>query len=151
EQRLYVGGWFDELDGAPLRSIAVYDEGRWRQLGDAFDGVTAMAIAELGAGEASLYASGWEGSGEEGKLARWDGAQWTTVAESSRGDAHILSLHDADGPGPAPTELIAGGVFTMIGGVEARQIASYNGATWSPLGDGLEDYPIAIASHDADG
>ena len=36
-------------------------------------------------------------------------------------------------------ELIAGGDFTTAGGTRASYIARWNGATWQPLGSGMND------------
>jgi hypothetical protein len=46
------------------------------------------------------------------------------------------------GGGPA---LYAGGWFFEIAGVQARQIAKWDGVAWSPLGTGLPIYPSAMA------
>jgi hypothetical protein len=42
-------------------------------------------------------------------------------------------------------DLIAGGAFSSVGGVAARNIARWNGWAWAPLGSGMEE-----SFHDAD-
>jgi len=40
------------------------------------------------------------------------------------------------------TDLYAGGSFTAAGGVAARNIARWNGSTWSALGTGMDPWPV---------
>jgi hypothetical protein len=70
------------------------------------------------------------GGGATGFVARLDGDTFTTVEAGF--DAPVLLL-DAVGP----TDVIASGAFTSVGGVAASQIARWNGTAWRPLGDGL--------------
>ena len=61
-------------------------------------------------------------------------------------NGHLLALseHD-DGGGPA---LFAGGDFTSAGGVEALDVAKWDGRGWSALGsgvDGISPYVAALA------
>lgn len=50
-------------------------------------------------------------------------------------DVEAFAIFD-DGRGDGPA-LIVGGQFSMAGGVEARGIARWDGASWSPLGSGV--------------
>ncbi len=54
---------------------------------------------------------------------------------------------DPDGAGPQPEWLVAGGVFTSIGGVAANHIAMRDPATgqWQPLGSGIPTSVNALA------
>ena len=51
----------------------------------------------------------------------------------STGSVVALAVFD-DGSGPVP---YAGGSFTTIGGVQANNIAKWDGTSWSPLGTGM--------------
>ena len=55
-----------------------------------------------------------------------------------------LAVHD-DGNGP---ELYAGGNFTQAGGVDAMNIAKWDGRQWSPLGLGTEGSVAALEVYD---
>jgi trimeric autotransporter adhesin len=58
-----------------------------------------------------------------------------------------LAVFD-DGGGPA---LYAGGMFDTAGGVPASGIAKWDGATWSPLGEGMNAGVLALAVADDGG
>jgi hypothetical protein len=67
---------------------------------------------------------------------KWNGSTWSGLPGMS-GDSLIgiaeLAVFD-DGSGPA---LYVGGRFSSIGGVTARNIAKWDGTSWSALGAGL--------------
>lgn len=48
-----------------------------------------------------------------------------------------MTTWDPDGPGPLPATLVVGGAFSTAGGVPAEAIACWDGATWQPLGAGI--------------
>jgi hypothetical protein len=52
-----------------------------------------------------------------------------------------------DGMGGGP-QLYVGGGFTSAGGVNALNIARWNGSTWSAVGDGLNAFVTALTVHD---
>ncbi|MFQ5599744.1 MAG: hypothetical protein ACE5G2_04230 [Candidatus Krumholzibacteriia bacterium] len=56
----------------------------------------------------------------------------------------VWSLLEYDGG------LIAGGDFTMAGGVVAYNIARWDGTSWSPLGTGMNDAVFTLAVHEGD-
>jgi hypothetical protein len=58
-----------------------------------------------------------------------------------------LAVFD-DGDGPA---LYAGGVFTTAGGGGANFIARWDGASWSPVGTGMDNYVFALSVFDDGG
>src|SRR5690349_4041386 len=43
-------------------------------------------------------------------------------------------------------ELIAGGTFTIAGGVPVNRIAAWNGSSWRALGNGIEAPPAGLRS-----
>lgn len=68
---------------------------------------------------------------------QWNGGSWTSIGAAAGGGPYFdsygvkaLAVYDGD--------LIAGGHFDTIAGVRANRIARWNGATWSPLGGGVE-------------
>jgi hypothetical protein len=63
----------------------------------------------------------------------------------------VLTVFDDDGDGPNPPALYAGGWFTMAGGVPANNIAKWDGTSWSPLGQGVNDQVWDLAVFDDDG
>ncbi len=47
-------------------------------------------------------------------------------------------IWDPDGAGPKPELLIVGGKFTDVTGIPVSRVASYDGAVWKPLGEGVD-------------
>jgi hypothetical protein len=81
-------------------------------------------------------------------IARWNGQSWQPLSQSSgeglswAGTA--LAVFDG-GQGP---RLIVAGEFAEAGGLQARQIASWDGSQFAPLGGGLDGEVLTLAVHD---
>lgn len=90
-------------------------------------------------------------------IARWDGFEWSSVAQGlgAGGTNFIFGLsgYDADGPGPGLSRLVACGTFANAGNVQVKNIAQWNGSSWSAMGVGFPPTAVmrAVASHDPDG
>lgn len=91
-------------------------------------------------------------------LARWDAQRWADVGGGitvpSNASVTGLGRFDPDGSGPMPEVLVAAGSFTQIGGVAAPGVATWNGTTWSPLGQGVVTFAgwqTSFAQFDPDG
>jgi hypothetical protein len=149
---LYAGGVFTSAGGVAADRVARWDGSGWAALsGGVFGGVFALATHDDGGGSGSaLYVGGsftTAGGAAVNRIARWDGASWSTLASGMNSSVHALAVHD-DGGGP---DLYAGGIFTTAGGVSARRIASWDGASWSPLGTGILGAAYALVTHDDGG
>ncbi|MCU0304045.1 MAG: hypothetical protein MUC56_08320, partial [Thermoanaerobaculales bacterium] len=148
---LYVGGFFETAGGVTSNRIARWDGTVWSSLigpsANGTDGlVYDLAVFDDGAGQ-DLYVGGCfdtAGGVTVDGIARWDGVEWSAVAGPSGsgvdGDCVVsLTVWD-DGTGPA---LYVGGGFTSAGGVEARNIARWDGVVWSalegPAGNGVDN------------
>ena len=148
---LYAGGSFFGTY-APTHSVARWDGTTWLPLpGDAAGGVLRLEVFDdgLGGGPA-LYVGGsfcvQSGPDESAcGLARWDGMTWSDVGLAAI--VYGMSVYD-DGTGRGPA-LFVSGMFDSAGGTPARNIASWDGAQWSPLGEGLgedgTDIEVAVA------
>jgi hypothetical protein len=112
------------LEAGTIRSLAAYDEG---------------------AG-ARLFAGGsFDVAGNAHAVARWDGATWVGIDNFGGGkDARTLCVFD-DGVQPV---LVVAGEFVTSGPVASRNIASWNGTTWSGLGTGLNGIAHALCTFD---
>jgi hypothetical protein len=67
-------------------------------------------------------------------IARWNGSAWAPFGSGLTGVATprghtLMTLPNGD--------LVVGGEFTVVDGVEATSIARWDGASWSPFGSGL--------------
>ncbi len=151
---LYVGGYFDSVNGITANNIARWDGQNWEALGtglpltsDQLWGVNELIVYDDGSGP-ELYAGGFEFEGFDG-IARWDGSVWSSVGTFTtdpfgQDQIHTLAVHD-DGQGDA---LFMGGSFLMdtVDGVPASigGVARFKGGTWSGLGAGLSSFGNAL-------
>jgi hypothetical protein len=134
---LFVGGRFDRIGGVPTRNIAKWDGVKWGTLNEGITGwiVQALEFDKNG----NLYAGGVfdkAGTLVAHNVAKWDGTEWSCLGDGIQRDPDSY---------PAVTSLVidnkgvlyAGGKFGIAGGVEARNIAKWNGISWSSLGSGI--------------
>ena len=132
---LFAGGWFTTAGGMEANYIARWDPGApggWSSLGNGMnDRVYALTVynGELVAGGDFLLADGSAAN----HIARWDpGAPVPWQALGSGISSGVGALMEYNG------ELVVGGYFTTAGGTPASKIARWDGATWSPLGSGMQ-------------
>ncbi|MCP4899313.1 MAG: hypothetical protein GY906_20305, partial [bacterium] len=159
-EALYAGGGFTSAGGVTVNHIAKWDGTSWSALsGPSGTGVTtssvmAMTVFNNGSVE-ELYAGGnftLAGGVPANYIAKWDGASWSALSESSGGGltttVRALEVYD-DGNGEA---LYAGGGFTSASGSIVNYIAKWDGASWSalfgPSGTGVDDTVRALAVFD---
>jgi len=149
-EALYAdGGWsWDGAEGSVVR----WSQGAWERVGGPTDGqVNALCVFDDGQGLA-LFAGGWFvtiGGATLNGIARWDGLDWVPLAGGLMdggfpGSVTALHVHDF-GAGP---RLVVGGEFDAAGGISARNVAVWDGATWSALGPGFDGPVHALATFD---
>jgi hypothetical protein len=136
---LFVAGEFTVAGGVPAGKIARWDGAQWSSVGG---GLSAIAVRALrvfdddGAGPRApaLYAGTEEAFGS-GRVVKWDGSAWTTVARvGGGGGAHALAVVDFDGSGPSPGVLVGGGEFREVACPERRRGPSGDAAARLPGG-----------------
>lgn len=66
------------------------------------------------------------------RIAAWDGTTWSSLGSGLNAEVQTLELWDADGEGPQPALLVAGGRFSGPG-LGQRGVATWNGTAWSYL------------------
>ena len=96
------------------------------------DDVHTLVSFDDGSGPA-LYAGGsfdTAGSTSAHGIAKWDGANWSSLGGDFAGYVSSLVVFD-DGSGPA---LYAGGTFSTSGGTSGHRVARWNGTSWASLG-----------------
>lgn len=136
--RLIAGGWFTEAGGVPCDGIAQWNGSAWQALGGGVAGgsptgvnaLVALSDGELIAGGSFTSAGGVPCN----RVARWDGNTWQPLGSGIGGGfpREVYSLAVLPNG-----ELVAGGIFTMAGGVTCNNIARWDGSVWQPLGAGL--------------
>ena len=101
----------------------------WQPLGTGLgaSGSTVGAVATFPDNSIVAYADGLLPS-----FMRWDGTAWRAFGSPNL-DAGVWSLVRL-----ANNDLLVGGSFRNIGGIQANRIARWNGTTWSTLGTGID-------------
>jgi hypothetical protein len=149
---LYAAGEFSTAGGVAVNNITKWDGSSWSSLGPGLQGtVRTLVVFDDGSGPA-LYAGGTftQADGSPGNyIAKWDGSAWSPLDSGVSGGGALtgvtaLIVFD-DGSGPA---LYAGGTFTQAGGIPARNIARWDGTSWSALGSGVNGFVAALTVFD---
>ncbi len=127
-------GQFSNAGGTPANQVALWRNGAWQAMGSGLGtgNNSVHALAQLPNGSVvaggSFIMSGMPLSTV--RVARWDGAAWSSLATTGSGEVWSLAtLPNGD--------LIAGGAFADINGVPMLNVARWNGSSWSAMGPGL--------------
>jgi trimeric autotransporter adhesin len=138
---LYVAGNISSAGGVPVNKIAKWNGRVWSDVGGGVTGADAVLINaaavfdEDGPGplRPALFVGGTffsAGGAPASKIARWDGASWTSLGGFTNEIVRSLVVHD-DGSSPA---LYAAGTHFDQTGQNIRAVAKWNGTTWAPVG-----------------
>jgi hypothetical protein len=150
---LCAAGNFTTAGSINANYIATWNGSSWAVLGKGVSGAPSgsnTTVEALCVYNGNLYAGGIFDSAGGNKLANgiamWNGTTWSTfgrgaISTNSAAVASVSSLVVFNG------NLYAAGMFDSIGGVAARNVAEWNGTTWSALGKGV----YAVPSGNVDG
>jgi hypothetical protein len=124
--KLCVMGNFTELEGVPVRNIALWNGTTWEALGTG----VANSITSAKVYQNDLYVAGSfneAGGVPAKKIAKWNGTSWSDVGMSITGNSWngIRNLVTCG------NLLFALGEFDEIGNQTADDIASWNGQQWT--------------------
>ncbi len=149
--RLFAAGEFLRAGGVVASGVARWDGAQWTPVGGGLCcGVHALAVFDAGGGPA-LYAGGSfevNGSSRVDGVARWNplSQTWSAVGTGFQGGRPtVVRALAATQIGGVPA-LIAGGTFDAASGVPARNLARWDGALWSPVGQGTDGAVHALRS-----
>ena len=155
---LFVGGLFSSAGGVPASRISKWDGQTWSALGSGipagfyFPDDLVVYDDGLGGGPA-LYMTGAfssVGGVPASQIARWNGSSWSGLGSGVNSTtSHCLAVFD-EGTGSGPS-LFVGGLSVSAGGFLVNWIARWDGATWSGLDDGVDDWVGAMAAADLPG
>ncbi|MCC6678086.1 MAG: immunoglobulin domain-containing protein [Phycisphaerales bacterium] len=157
---LIVAGAFTQAGGVQTGGVAAWDGQSWSALSPGVPSIDALTCYDPdGAGPAPerLIAGGYFlsiGGVAANSIAAWNGETWAPLGGGVTGPlvgVSSLTTHDPDGSGPAPNQLIAGGLFRLAGSAIARNIAAWDGTTWSGFGAGFNNEIQVVSSFDPDG
>src|SRR5580765_8468778 len=71
-------------------------------------------------------------------IAKWDGQTWSALGSGMNASGQAFVYRMAVAPNG---DIYAGGQFTSAGGINATNVAKWNGVAWSPLGLGIGNPP----------
>jgi hypothetical protein len=135
---LYVGGvYITNISGVPVRGLGKWNGASWSEVGG---GVNGLVFRLLAKGK-DLYVGGYfsqVGSVTASNIARWDGTNWFPLGDGLSGATNGVATPNASCMAVAPNgDLIVGGNFRYAGGVEANNVARWDGSAWHALGSGV--------------
>ena len=123
---LYVGGSFNQPQGAFTNGVARWNGSTWSAVGTGING----QVHSLAFGAGTLYAGGNFGVPGGNYIAMFDGSSWSAVGSGMNGPVYAIALDDGN--------VYAGGAFTIAGSNAAARVASFDGTSWSALGPGMD-------------
>ncbi|HEX6810559.1 MAG TPA: hypothetical protein VF384_02945 [Planctomycetota bacterium] len=134
---LVVGGTFTYAGGVLASNLARWDGSSWSAFGGgvgggSYTGVRGLAVLPSGHVVAGGYFMN-AGGVPIPNIARWDGSAWSSLGTGipTATTSTVTSLAVLPNG-----DLVAGGEFTVAGGVGASRVARWDGTAWSSLGDG---------------
>ncbi len=150
---LYVGGFFTTTGSLSVNNIARWNpENGWSALGNGVDGII-FALAVSGS---TVYAGGSFtqvcgnsacniGNTTVNHVAVWNGSSWSALGNGVSGNVDALAV--------SGSTVYAGGIFFQAcgnsacnsGNTSVNRIAAWNGSSWSPLGNGVNEIVHALA------
>ncbi len=133
---LYVGGSFSRAGSVTANSIARWDGTNWFAVGGESGGISGI-VSALAFVDSNLYVGGQfktAGTNVVNNIAKWNGLSWESLGEGVKDGswvpAIVLALY------PMGKQLYVGGCFLKAGGMDAKNIARWDGNAWHTLGDG---------------
>jgi hypothetical protein len=140
--QLYAAGRFNTIGGVPAANIARWNGQAWSAVGLGIGPASTSTLIEVlrviddGSGP-KLYAGGAfasAGGTSVSNLAAFDGQTWSNVGGGVAGTGarvcSVAGFDDGRGDGVA---IYAGGSFATAGGVPARNLARFDGASWTGI------------------
>ena len=137
--RLYAGGDFGALDGAPLRKIAVWIGTSWQSIANGLSTAPIDMVNQLAVYRGELIAGGWFRAGANSEMrhfARWNGTRWAWLG-SDPPDPNLQRMRVVG------SSLYALGLFQ---GDHKFGIARWDGTVWHTGEDHLRWMAWDIAS-----
>ena len=137
---LIVAGWFDYAGGYPAQKVASWNGSAWTGLGDGFGPGLGIVYA-LAEYDSLLIAGGLRGGppgAPQSCIGAWDGHSWRALGTGlERGGFQIQQVRAL---APFGTDLVAGGDFSLVGGVIGVCIATWTGQEWRThtAGNGID-------------
>lgn len=132
---LYAGGSL--FEGSGLNGVARWDGASWNAVGGGATNGVVFDLAEIGG---DLFVAGTITTVDNfttpvNRIAKWNGVTWDDL--SGGVDGGDITFEGVYALAKMGSDLYAAGNFATAGGVAASNIARWDGASWNPVGDGL--------------
>jgi len=161
---VYAGGRFIQICGDYLCSsgnttvnhVAHWNGSAWSALGNGVNSyVNGLAVSGSDVyvgGEFTeiCFIAACNSGNTAHRVAKWNGSAWSALGNGV--DNHVLAL------AVSGSDVYVGGAFTQIcgnylcsvGNTTANRVAKWNGSAWSALGNGVDNYVLALAVSGSD-
>lgn len=133
---LYIGGPPSAVGGTRFSGIAKWDGHSWRALGAGIDH-TITGLAEHDGRVIAFGAFQSIGGTEARRIAAWDGRAWSPLGGGLGGASLAMDDEFVSAAGSFGDRLVAAGRFSTASGTAVNNIAQWDGARWTPLGNGI--------------
>lgn len=137
--RVVAGGVFQVVNGLPMKGIVEWDGDAWNHWWGSQNPAKAQVSAMSFAANGDLYLSG-NFEFEPGKVIRflrWDGANYHEIDITGAVVDAIGVLSNGD--------VVVGGDFDSIGGVQAASCARWDGQSWHEFAGGVDGSVNSVA------
>ncbi|WP_299435388.1 PQQ-dependent sugar dehydrogenase [uncultured Maribacter sp.] len=140
---VYVGGDFTNVDGVTVSNVAVWNGTNWLGLGNGVNGPVSKIKIDT---NNNVYIGGAftsSGTTTLNNIAMWNSSSWLPLTDSNSGisgtnnEVRAIAIDENN-------LIFIGGNFDSAGGNTASRIATWNGSTWSTLGDGTSGFVQSI-------
>ncbi len=141
---LIVGGFFDQVDGTPMKNIAAWNGSDWFSIGNGVDS-RVDALAAHGNGEAAVLYAGVTGTTFDAPaVLSWNGITWNAVG-TIKGSVSTLQVF---GDSSDQTLYAGGNAFLTAFPSPVVPFSKWDGQQWLPLGQGANRNPVASVVFD---
>ncbi|MCX6048508.1 MAG: hypothetical protein NT075_25675 [Chloroflexi bacterium] len=151
KKTLYASGDFETAGTVAAKRVAQYDlaKGAWAAVDKGFDNGNVYTLV-ANADDGILIAGDFDHAGATAanRIVQWTGKAWQALGNGVQWSS-ILGRINAIAVGN-DQRIYVGGYFTNLGGQPITNVAVWDGARWSALGDGLgtsSDEVFAVAIH----
>ncbi|HRD51998.1 MAG TPA: T9SS type A sorting domain-containing protein [Flavobacteriales bacterium] len=127
--KLFIGGQFNSVNGAVMRSVVSWDGNIVEAVPGAFDNAGSEHVRALLAYQGGLIVAGQ--SAGLGHIARWDGESWTMLGGGLPARVNTLTVH-------------AGG---LVAGCQNGAVMRWDGGAWQPIGSPMNAAVLAVEQH----
>jgi len=142
---IIAAGSFTGSGSTVLNRVARWDGTDWLPLGPGVGNGHVRAVLVLPDGDIAVGGEFTQAGGTSVQnVARWNGTTWSPLGVGLSGNGtwyggvHALAAHPSG-------DVYAGGGFTNSGGVPVRNLARWNGSSWTGVSDHPDGAVLALA------